>query len=41
MSQYLTALRGAGLVSAHRADRSFLYARTTAADILLEAACAT
>lgn len=40
VSQYLTALRNAGLVSAHRAGRSVLYARTTAAEALLEAASA-
>ncbi|MBT2382217.1 winged helix-turn-helix transcriptional regulator [Streptomyces sp. ISL-11] len=40
VSQYLTALRDAGLVSAHRAGRSVLYARTAAADTLLEAASA-
>ncbi|WP_229378092.1 DUF5937 family protein [Streptomyces sp. VRA16 Mangrove soil] len=34
-SQHLTALRDAGLVSAHRAGRSVLYARTTVADALL------
>jgi DNA-binding transcriptional ArsR family regulator len=34
-SQHLTALRDAGLVSAHRAGRSVLYARTTIADALL------
>ncbi|MFF4231140.1 ArsR/SmtB family transcription factor [Streptomyces sp. NPDC001820] len=38
VSQYLTALRKAGLVSAHRAGRSVLYARTTAAETLLQAA---
>ncbi|MCX4782385.1 ArsR/SmtB family transcription factor [Streptomyces sp. NBC_01264] len=38
VSQYLTALRDAGLVSAHRAGRSVLYARTAAAETLLEAA---
>ncbi|MFC8718525.1 DUF5937 family protein [Kitasatospora sp. NPDC057198] len=38
VSQYLTALRDAGLVSAHRAGRSVLYARTTAAEVLLRAA---
>ncbi|MET7569602.1 DUF5937 family protein [Streptomyces sp. NPDC005492] len=38
VSQYLTALRNAGLVSAHRVGRSVLYARTTAAETLLEAA---
>ncbi|MGW6913384.1 DUF5937 family protein [Kitasatospora sp. NPDC054939] len=37
-SQHLTALRAAGLVSAHRAGRSVLYARTAAADTLLAAA---
>lgn len=40
VSQYLTALRNAGLVSAHRAGRSVLYARTSAAETLLEAASA-
>ncbi|WP_346011144.1 helix-turn-helix domain-containing protein [Streptomyces sp. SID8358] len=35
VSQCLTALRDAGLVSAHRAGRSVLYARTAAADTLL------
>ncbi|MEU6658839.1 DUF5937 family protein [Streptomyces sp. NPDC046821] len=34
-SQHLTALRDAGLVSAHRAGRSVLYARTTVADALM------
>ncbi len=38
VSQYLTVLRNAGLVSAHRAGRSVLYARTTAAETLLKAA---
>lgn len=38
VSQQLTALRDAGLVSAHRAGRSVLYARTTAAETLLRAA---
>ncbi|MEW2136299.1 ArsR family transcriptional regulator [Streptomyces sp. NPDC005409] len=37
VSQYLTALRDAGLVSAHRAGRSVLYARTTVAESLLAA----
>ncbi|MGW0878812.1 DUF5937 family protein [Streptomyces sp. NPDC002671] len=37
VSQYLTALRNAGLVSAHRAGRSVLYARTAAAETLLKA----
>ncbi|MEV8451626.1 winged helix-turn-helix domain-containing protein [Streptomyces sp. NPDC052095] len=40
VSQYLTALRNAGLVSAHRAGRSVLYARTAAAETLLEVSCA-
>ncbi|MDA0631786.1 winged helix-turn-helix domain-containing protein [Nonomuraea sp. MCN248] len=40
VSQYLTALRNAGLVSAHRAGRSVLYARTAAAEVLLQAASA-
>ncbi|MEV4188466.1 winged helix-turn-helix domain-containing protein [Streptosporangium canum] len=40
VSQCLTALRNAGLVSAHRAGRSVLYARTTAAETLLKAASA-
>ncbi|MFJ8013365.1 DUF5937 family protein [Streptomyces sp. NPDC096339] len=35
VSQYLTALRDAGLVSAHRAGRSVLYARTSVAESLL------
>lgn len=38
VSQYLTALRDAGLVSAHRAGRSVLYTRTAAAETLLNAA---
>ncbi|MGY0230863.1 helix-turn-helix domain-containing protein [Longispora urticae] len=38
VSQNLTALRDAGLVSAHRAGRSVLYARTAAAESLLIAA---
>ncbi|MFG3193567.1 ArsR/SmtB family transcription factor [Streptomyces omiyaensis] len=38
VSQCLTALREAGLVSAHRVGRSVLYARTTAAETLLRAA---
>ncbi|MEU6314549.1 ArsR family transcriptional regulator [Streptomyces sp. NPDC047014] len=37
VSQFLTALRGAGLVSAHRAGRCVLYARTAAAEALLAA----
>ncbi|GHB09713.1 ArsR/SmtB family transcription factor [Streptomyces termitum] len=40
VSQHLTALRDAGLVSAHRAGRSVLYARTGAAETLLRAASA-
>ncbi|MFH9424554.1 winged helix-turn-helix domain-containing protein [Streptomyces sp. NPDC017529] len=36
VSQNLTALRNAGLVSAHRAGRSVLYARTAAAEALLQ-----
>lgn len=38
VSEHLTALRGAGMVSAHRAGRSVLYARTSVADSLLAAA---
>jgi DNA-binding transcriptional ArsR family regulator len=38
VSQYLTALRDAGLVTAHRAGRSVLYARTGVAESLLTAA---
>ncbi len=38
VSQCLTALRDAGLVSAHRAGRSVLYARTAAAESVLTAA---
>ncbi len=38
VSQYLTALRNAGLVSAHRVGRSILYARTATAEALLAAA---
>ncbi|MBT2441103.1 helix-turn-helix transcriptional regulator [Streptomyces sp. ISL-36] len=34
-SQHLTALRDAGLVTAHRSGRSVLYARTAVADALL------
>nr|WP_239146693.1 DUF5937 family protein [Streptomyces sp. SID10815] len=37
VSQCLTALRDAGLVSAHRVGRSVLYARTAAAEVLLHA----
>ncbi|MFF0311760.1 winged helix-turn-helix transcriptional regulator [Streptosporangium sp. NPDC004379] len=37
VSRYLTALRDAGLVSAHRAGRSVLYARTAVAESLLGA----
>ncbi|MFI1363524.1 ArsR/SmtB family transcription factor [Streptomyces griseochromogenes] len=39
VSQNLTALRDAGLVSAHRAGRWVLYARTPAGESLLAAAC--
>jgi DNA-binding transcriptional ArsR family regulator len=38
VSQQLSGLRAAGLVSAHRAGRSVLYARTSAAETLLAAA---
>ncbi|WP_151774147.1 ArsR/SmtB family transcription factor [Streptomyces abyssomicinicus] len=38
VSQHLTALRTAGLVSAHRAGREVLYARTRPGQILVEAA---
>ena len=38
VSQHLTALRDAGMVSAHRAGRSVLYARTAVAESLLAAA---
>jgi DNA-binding transcriptional ArsR family regulator len=37
VSQHLTALRDAGIVSAHRAGRSVLYARTAVAESLLAA----
>ncbi|KUJ68075.1 ArsR family transcriptional regulator [Streptomyces albus subsp. albus] len=37
VSQHLTALRDAGMVSAHRAGRSVLYARTAIAESLLMA----
>jgi biotin operon repressor len=37
VSQHLTALRGAGMVSAHRAGRTVLYARTAVAESLLAA----
>ncbi|TMR21608.1 ArsR/SmtB family transcription factor [Nonomuraea zeae] len=37
VSQHLTALRAAGLVTSHRAGRSVLYARTGLADALLTA----
>ncbi|WAZ27330.1 helix-turn-helix domain-containing protein [Streptomyces cinnabarinus] len=40
VSQYLTALRNAGMVSAHRAGRFVLYARTAAAETVLAAASA-
>ncbi|MCA6091118.1 winged helix-turn-helix domain-containing protein [Streptomyces sp. SCA3-4] len=39
VSQNLTALRDAGLVSAHRTGRSVLYARTSVAESVLDAAC--
>ncbi|MEV5240091.1 helix-turn-helix domain-containing protein [Streptomyces cinnamoneus] len=39
VSQNLTALRDAGLVSAHRTGRSVLYARTSVAESVLAAAC--
>jgi DNA-binding transcriptional ArsR family regulator len=35
VSQHLTALRDAGMISAHRAGRSVLYARTAIAESLL------
>ncbi|GLY92309.1 ArsR/SmtB family transcription factor [Actinoallomurus iriomotensis] len=35
VSQHLTALRDAGMVSAHRPGRSVLYARTALAESLL------
>ncbi|MGF1428919.1 ArsR/SmtB family transcription factor [Kitasatospora sp. LaBMicrA B282] len=38
VSQHLTALRAAGIVTAHRAGRSVLYERTGLADSLLSAA---
>ncbi|GAB2894406.1 hypothetical protein GCM10027074_72780 [Streptomyces deserti] len=38
VSQHLTALRTAGLVSAHRAGREVLYARTRAGEVVVEAA---
>ncbi|MFI2434163.1 DUF5937 family protein [Streptomyces sp. NPDC018693] len=38
VSQHLTALRTAGLVSAHRSGRQVLYARTSAGETLVEAA---
>ena len=37
VSQHLTALRDAGIISAHRAGRSVLYARTAVAESLLAA----
>ncbi|GAA1097545.1 DUF5937 family protein [Kitasatospora arboriphila] len=40
VSENLTALRAAGLTTAHRVGRSVLYARTAAADTLLAAAAA-
>ncbi|MEU3772744.1 DUF5937 family protein [Streptomyces sp. NPDC032472] len=41
VSQCMTALRDAGLVSSHRAGRSVLYARTAAAEAVLAAAAST
>lgn len=41
VSQHLTALRDAGLVTAHRSGRFVLYARTRAAEALLSAAVCT
>ncbi|MEU0091894.1 winged helix-turn-helix domain-containing protein [Kribbella sp. NPDC006257] len=38
VSQHLSALRADGLVTAHRAGRAVLYARTSVAEALLEAA---
>ncbi|MFD0278252.1 ArsR/SmtB family transcription factor [Kitasatospora sp. NPDC127111] len=38
VSQHLTALRAAGLTTAHRAGHAVLYARTTVADLLLDPA---
>jgi DNA-binding transcriptional ArsR family regulator len=38
VSQHLSALRAGGLVTAHRAGRAVLYARTSVAEALLEAA---
>jgi DNA-binding transcriptional ArsR family regulator len=38
VSQHLTALRDAGMISAHRAGRSVLYARTAVSELLLTAA---
>nr|BFE79594.1 hypothetical protein GCM10020093_021950 [Planobispora longispora] len=38
VSQHLTALRDAGLVSAHRSGRYVLYARSEAGETLLTAA---
>lgn len=40
VSQHLTALRDAGLVSAHRSGREVLYARTAVAEALLSSAAA-
>ncbi|MFF1798766.1 transcriptional regulator, partial [Kitasatospora sp. NPDC058263] len=37
VSIFVTALRDAGLVSAHRAGRSVLYARTSVAEAVLAA----
>jgi DNA-binding transcriptional ArsR family regulator len=40
VSQHLTALRDAGLASAHRTGRAVLYARTAPAELLRARACA-
>jgi DNA-binding transcriptional ArsR family regulator len=39
VSQHLTALKAAGLVSAHRAGRFVLYARTSVAEELITGSC--
>ena len=41
VSPQLTALRGAGLITAHRTGRYVLYARTTVAEALLAASTDT
>ncbi|MET9314849.1 winged helix-turn-helix domain-containing protein [Kribbella sp. NPDC003505] len=38
VSQHLSTLRSAGLVTRHRTGRTVMYARTTAADSLIDAA---